>query len=101
MKFKHIQARYAVKAGITWPIGEEEYHACLSRKRTPVQVWYGSPYRGECSKAGEAVSKTAWVGSIPNRPCHIPRCSSVGRAPDLGSGGRWFETSHLDHRGEV
>lgn len=27
------------------------------------------PYTGECSKAGEAVSKTAWVGSIPNRPC--------------------------------
>ncbi len=29
-------------------------------------------YRGECSKAGEAVSKTAWVGSIPNRPCQWP-----------------------------
>ena len=28
-------------------------------------------YRGECSKAGEAVSKTAWVGLIPNRPCQL------------------------------
>ena len=44
MKFKYILAKYAVKAGIIWPIGEEEYHACLSRKRTPVQVWYGSPF---------------------------------------------------------
>ena len=41
-------------------------------------------YRGECSKAGEAVSKTAWVGSIPNRPCHrrdlLPR-SRTERKP--------------------
>lgn len=29
----------------------------------------GALYRGECSKVGEAVSKTAWVGSIPYRPC--------------------------------
>lgn len=38
--------------------------------------WVGTTlahqYRGECFKVGEAVSKTAWVGSIPNRPCHIP-----------------------------
>lgn len=32
----------------------------------------GALYRGECSKVGEAVSKTAWVGSIPYRPCHTP-----------------------------
>lgn len=32
----------------------------------------GSRYGGECTKAGEAVSKTAWVGSIPNRPCQMP-----------------------------
>ena len=25
-------------------------------------------YGGECSKDGEEVSKTFWVGSIPNRP---------------------------------
>ena len=28
-------------------------------------------YGGECSKAGEEVSKTFWVGSIPNRPCQM------------------------------
>lgn len=32
--------------------------------------WKTQLYRGECSKAGEAVSKTAWVSSILNRPCH-------------------------------
>lgn len=41
-------------------------------------------FRGECSKAGEAVSKTAWVGSIPNCPCHrrdlLPR-SRTERKP--------------------
>ena len=53
---------YSVKAGIIWPIGEEEYHACLSRKRTPVQVWYGSPYRGECSKEARRSPKPlGWV----------------------------------------
>lgn len=45
VKFKRICfGEFAVIAGIVWPIGEEEYHACLSRKRTPVQVWYGSPF---------------------------------------------------------
>lgn len=44
VKFRPVHdIRRTVKAGVIWPIGEEEYHACLSRKRTPVQIWYGSP----------------------------------------------------------
>lgn len=45
VKFRPVHdIGWTVKAGIIWPIGEEEYHACLSRKRTPVQIWYGSPF---------------------------------------------------------
>ena len=52
----YLSCGYAVKAGIIWPIGEEEYHACLSRKRTPVQVWYGSPFLG----VAQLVERVAW-----------------------------------------
>lgn len=31
-------------------------------------------------QGGEAVSKTAWVGSIPNRPCHLGVAQLVERA---------------------
>lgn len=31
------------------------------------------------------------------RPFRSARCSSVGRAPRSGRGGRWFKPSHLDH----
>ena len=58
-------------------------------------------FRGECSKAGEAVSKTAWVGSIPNRPCHFSGCSSVSRARGLGPRGREGGTHHSDQYGPV
>lgn len=44
----------------------------LLRTRTRSGGYANAGYRGECSKAGEAVSKTAWVGSIPNRPCQWP-----------------------------
>ena len=73
---------YSVKAGIIWPIGEEEYHACLSRKRTPVQVWYGSPYRGECSKEARRSPKPlGWV-RFPTVPA-IRANNSVGRVTPL------------------
>ena len=101
VEFKRVHHWARRNSRIIWPIGEEEYHACLSRKRTPVQIWYGSPYRGECSKAGEAVSKTAWVGSIPNRPCHFSGCSSVSRARGLGPRGREGGTHHSDQYGPV
>ena len=46
-------------------------HGTNRTLRTSQRCGPGGTFRGECSKAGEAVSKTAWVGSIPNRPCHM------------------------------
>ena len=46
-------------------------HGTNRTLRTSQRCGTGGTFRGECSKAGEAVSKTAWVGSIPNRPCQM------------------------------
>ena len=55
--------------------------------------------RDECSKVGEAVSKTAWAGSIPCRPCQTLNvmCSLRGEHPTKRCAG-WAgagETRHM------
>lgn len=55
-----------LKTSIIWPISEEEYHACLSRKRTPVQVWYGSPFGSIAQWLERLLVKQDVVGSSPS-----------------------------------
>ncbi len=38
------------------------------------------------------------VGSIPTTRSNFGECSSVGRAPDCGSGCRGFESHHSPHK---
>ena len=83
VEFKRVHHWARRNSRIIWPIGEEEYHACLSRTRTPVQVWYGSPYRGECSKEARRSPKPlGWV-RFPTVPA-ICASNSVGRVAAFG-----------------
>lgn len=50
---------------------------------------------------GDSVSKTGDARAHLRISGHLSRCSSSGRAPDLGSGGRVFESPHLDQFASV
>lgn len=65
-----------------------------------------APPRAYNTTVSVLVFQTGYVGSIPTRRSkkipqqlyflcsHSMHCSSVGRAPDTMSGGRWFEPSY-------
>ena len=65
-----------------------------------------TPYPSGCSSVGRALGwgpRGSQVRALSSRPrragataSSLPRCSSVGRAPRSGRGGRRFEPCHLD-----